>query len=272
MGQLARISGDIVFYTQITMEAAEDDEFLRAMRSARIMGALVGVESITAEGLKNTYKSFNRNGRRPGCAAAAVPSVRHSCAGIVYFRVAQRLSRHFCRHGRACRPRRLNVCAIPAAHTFPGHSRFRKMGKADNGRQPMPAEDISARKALADSDTQQAETVRAAPEHVRRGDTPSHPAGMGLFLQHAENLASVAMRAEDSCPPGFSVHLEAISSDVCQYRHRRQQVQSHARGEVGPDHRKALSCAFCRTADPGPPGARGRMTRGVTASLPLLSL
>ncbi len=62
MRQLARISSDMVFYTQITMEAAEDDEFLLAMRSARIMGALVGVESITAEGLKSTYKSFNATG------------------------------------------------------------------------------------------------------------------------------------------------------------------------------------------------------------------
>ena len=62
MRQLARVSSDMVFYTQITMEAAEDDEFLLAMRSARIMGALVGVESITAEGLKSTYKSFNATG------------------------------------------------------------------------------------------------------------------------------------------------------------------------------------------------------------------
>jgi radical SAM superfamily enzyme YgiQ (UPF0313 family) len=62
MERLARISGDIIFFTQITMEAAEDDEFLRAMRSARIKGALVGIESITDEGLKSTYKSFNATG------------------------------------------------------------------------------------------------------------------------------------------------------------------------------------------------------------------
>ena len=62
MEQLARIPGDIVFYTQITMEAAEDDEFLRAMKSAHIRGALVGVESITAAGLKSMYKGFNLSG------------------------------------------------------------------------------------------------------------------------------------------------------------------------------------------------------------------
>jgi radical SAM superfamily enzyme YgiQ (UPF0313 family) len=62
MDRLARIPGDLVFFTQITMEAAEDEEFLRAMKSAHIKGALVGVESITAAGLKDMYKGFNLSG------------------------------------------------------------------------------------------------------------------------------------------------------------------------------------------------------------------
>ena len=44
MAQLAQLPDDIVFFTQITMEAAEDPEFLDAMRRAHIRGALVGVE------------------------------------------------------------------------------------------------------------------------------------------------------------------------------------------------------------------------------------
>jgi radical SAM superfamily enzyme YgiQ (UPF0313 family) len=59
MAQLARLPDDLVFYTQITMEAAEDPAFLDAMRKARIRGALVGVESVTNEGLKDVYKGFN---------------------------------------------------------------------------------------------------------------------------------------------------------------------------------------------------------------------
>jgi radical SAM superfamily enzyme YgiQ (UPF0313 family) len=62
MKQLSQIPGDIIFFTQITMEAAEDEEFLRAMESAHIRGALVGVESITAAGLKDMYKGFNLSG------------------------------------------------------------------------------------------------------------------------------------------------------------------------------------------------------------------
>jgi len=62
MARLAKLPSDMNFFTQITMEAAEDPEFLRAMHKARIKGALVGVESVTAEGLKDVYKGFNLHG------------------------------------------------------------------------------------------------------------------------------------------------------------------------------------------------------------------
>jgi radical SAM superfamily enzyme YgiQ (UPF0313 family) len=64
MERLARLPDDLVFYTQITMEAAEDPEFLRAMNKAKIRGALVGVESVTPEGLKAIFKDFNCAGDR----------------------------------------------------------------------------------------------------------------------------------------------------------------------------------------------------------------
>ena len=63
MERLSRLPKDTVFYTQITMEAAEDDEFLDAMKSAHILGALVGVEAVTPDGLKDVYKDFNLSGQ-----------------------------------------------------------------------------------------------------------------------------------------------------------------------------------------------------------------
>lgn len=62
MSRLAKLPDDMVFFTQITMEAAEDVEFLDAMKAARIKGALVGVESVTPQGLKDVYKDFNLAG------------------------------------------------------------------------------------------------------------------------------------------------------------------------------------------------------------------
>jgi radical SAM superfamily enzyme YgiQ (UPF0313 family) len=62
MERLAQLPKDMVFFTQITMESAEDPQFLDAMRKANIRGALVGVEAVTAEGLKAVYKDFNLSG------------------------------------------------------------------------------------------------------------------------------------------------------------------------------------------------------------------
>ena len=62
MNRLAELPEDLVFFTQITMEAAEDPAFLDAMHRAKIRGALVGVESVTVEGLKDVYKGFNLAG------------------------------------------------------------------------------------------------------------------------------------------------------------------------------------------------------------------
>jgi radical SAM superfamily enzyme YgiQ (UPF0313 family) len=62
MAQLEQLPDDTVFFTQITMEAAEDPEFLDAMNRARIRGALVGVEAVTPAGLKDVYKGFNLSG------------------------------------------------------------------------------------------------------------------------------------------------------------------------------------------------------------------
>jgi radical SAM superfamily enzyme YgiQ (UPF0313 family) len=62
MTRLTQLPPDMIFFTQITMEAAEDTDFLDAMRAANIKGALVGVESVTPEGLKDVYKEFNASG------------------------------------------------------------------------------------------------------------------------------------------------------------------------------------------------------------------
>jgi radical SAM superfamily enzyme YgiQ (UPF0313 family) len=64
MARLAELPPDMVFFTQITMEAAEDPAFLNAMRKANIKGALVGVEAVTPEGLKDVYKGFNEVGEQ----------------------------------------------------------------------------------------------------------------------------------------------------------------------------------------------------------------
>ena len=64
MQALSELPDDMVFFTQITMEAAEDPDYLAAMRKANIKGALVGVEAVTPQGLKDVYKDFNYSGEQ----------------------------------------------------------------------------------------------------------------------------------------------------------------------------------------------------------------
>lgn len=56
------VRDDMFFCTQITMEVADDPEYLAAMKRARVVGALIGIETITAEGLAATQKDFNSTG------------------------------------------------------------------------------------------------------------------------------------------------------------------------------------------------------------------
>jgi radical SAM superfamily enzyme YgiQ (UPF0313 family) len=62
MEAMSKLPKDMVFFTQITMESAEDGTYLDAMRKANIKGALVGVEAVTPEGLKHVFKDFNLSG------------------------------------------------------------------------------------------------------------------------------------------------------------------------------------------------------------------
>jgi radical SAM superfamily enzyme YgiQ (UPF0313 family) len=62
MRRLKQLPRDMNFFTQMTIEAVEDPEFLDAMREARIRGALVGIEAVTAQGLKEVFKEFNPAG------------------------------------------------------------------------------------------------------------------------------------------------------------------------------------------------------------------
>ena len=103
MERLAELPRDMVFFTQITMEAAEDTAFLDAMRNANIKGALVGVEAVTPEGLKDVYKDFNVAGEELVDAAADVPHARRARARLVHLRPAERSRRRPSRRPRRWR-------------------------------------------------------------------------------------------------------------------------------------------------------------------------
>ena len=129
MKELAKLPRDMVFFTQITMEAGEDGDFLDAMRKANIKGALVGVEAVTPEGLKAVFKDFNFAARRIGRAVADLQAARSPCARLVHLRAAHGQARHLRRHRGDGAEGGRHLCAVRHDDAFSRHGRLRALGK-----------------------------------------------------------------------------------------------------------------------------------------------
>ena len=149
MARLEQLPDDMVFYTQITMEAAEDPEFLAAMQRARIRGALVGVESVTPEGLKAVHKNFNDAGEALVTRLQAFRPARRPRARVVHLRLADRHAGHVRRHGRSGAARQRVVCAVRDAHAVSRDGGFRDSGSVNP--QTRPDRRRAADAVLADS-------------------------------------------------------------------------------------------------------------------------
>ena len=74
MSRLAQLPSDSVFFTQITMEAAEDPQFLDAMKAANIKGALVGIEAVTPTTIVGTQAK--KRGPKPPTPSPRPPGRR----------------------------------------------------------------------------------------------------------------------------------------------------------------------------------------------------
>jgi hypothetical protein len=120
MAELAKLPQDMVFFTQITMESAEDTEYLDAMRRANIKGALVGVEAVTPEGLKAVYKDFNYSGDRLVDTVANVPKAWSPCAWIVHLWTSFRQAQHIRSDGRTGPQGGGDIRAVVMMTPFPG--------------------------------------------------------------------------------------------------------------------------------------------------------
>ena len=150
---------------------------------ARIRGALVGVESVTPEGLKAVYKDFNQRGRgagRRGCRRSSEHGV-HVLGSFIFglptdtpetfdatADLAQRAGGHFAQ--------------FVMLHAVPGHGRFREVGERPIGRS-ADVDGDAAHPLLADPAVAAAEGLLAAPDDVGRGDPARNAGGLGSLLR-----------------------------------------------------------------------------------------
>jgi radical SAM superfamily enzyme YgiQ (UPF0313 family) len=137
MARLADLPGDMNFFTQITMEAAEDLEFLAAMKKARIRGALVGVEAVTPEGLKEVYKDFNYAGEELVQRLQAFRDNGVHVLGSFIFGLASDRQITFEATQALARRAKLTFAQFVMLTPFPGTVDFDKWEKGFGGNPPM---------------------------------------------------------------------------------------------------------------------------------------
>ena len=180
MERLAQLPDDMVFFTQITMEAAEDPAFLDAMRRAHIRGALVGVESVTPEGLKDVYKDFNLSGDDARERLQHVRGARRPRARLVHLRPAERPRRDVRRDGGAGRAGRRDVRAVRDADAVPGHGRLRAVGTRRGAAGRVEVDGVPITRHWLIPQERRPKVYIAAPDDVAGRDPPAHAGASGI--------------------------------------------------------------------------------------------
>jgi hypothetical protein len=139
MERMAKLPDDMVFYTQITMEAGEDVEFLDAMSNARIRGALVGVESITEAGLESVFKTFNSSGDNLAKRLRTFKEHGVHVLGSFIFGLATDRADTFAATAAMAKEANLTFAQFVMMTPFPGTVDFDRWEKSMNGTTPHVA-------------------------------------------------------------------------------------------------------------------------------------
>ena len=179
MDGLAKLPEDMVFYTQITMEAAEDPEFLAAMTRARIRGALIGVEAVTPEGLKDVYKDFNMSGER---LVDRLRAFRHHgihVLGSFIFGLPSDRPQTFDLTAELAERSGVTFAQFVMLTPFPGTVDFAAWEKTMES-DPTRIDGHSTHAPLADPERQAAQGVRAASRDVARRNPHADAGACGI--------------------------------------------------------------------------------------------
>jgi len=137
MEKLAKLPGDLIFFTQITMEASEDPKFLDAMRRAHIKGALVGVESVTKEGLKAVFKDFNSSGQELAVQLATFKQHGVHVLGSFIFGLPTDREDTFAATAALAKQADLTFAQFVMMTPFPGTVDFDRWEKSLSGNVPL---------------------------------------------------------------------------------------------------------------------------------------
>ena len=218
------------------------------MKAARIRGALVGVEAVTPEGLKDVYKDFNTRARRWSTRLRAFKDAGVHVLGSFIFGLPCDRPQTFEATSAIATARGVTFAQFVMLTPFPGTVDFaawEKTMESDTHADRRGAADAT----LADSAGAAAEGLHPAPGDGSGRDSPPHAGGVGRFLQPAEDLGAIELRRVAEVADGVRAHFEAVSADVCEHRDCDRQRAREPFGALGADDRDAVQAAVFGAAD-----------------------
>ena len=238
------------FFTQITMEAAEDPEFLNAMRKARIKGALVGVESVTAEGLKDVYKGFNLYGEALVQRLQQFKAHGIHVLGSFIFGLPSDRAETFNATAALALKADVTFAQFVMLTPFPGTVDFAKWELGESKKKDAEAVDgIPITRHWLIPQARRPKVYTPHPTLVGRRNPRAYAGCVGPVLQPPTRLAPIAGGEVAEKPHRLRAVLEAVPPDVCEHRHRHRQRAPRQVRAHGQASRQAVPQAVHRETD-----------------------
>ena len=241
MLRLEQLPDDMVFYTQITMEAAEDPAFLAAMRRAHIRGALVGVESVTPEGLKAVFKDFNTTGDGLVKRLQAFRQADVHVLGSFIFGLPTDTPQTFAATADLAQRAGVSFAQFVMLQPLPGTITFANWER--EATEVSTIDGVPLTRYWLIPPERRPRVVLAAPADDGRRTALAHAGRLGSLLRITSRLAALTFLEEPARQARLRPHLQAVSPDVCQYGHFHRQRAYPALGVVG-----AVAGSVCASA------------------------
>ena len=220
------------------------------MRKANIKGALVGVEAVTPEGLKDVYKGFNEVGE------ALVERLRKfrehgvHVLGSFIFGLPSDRSATFDATADVAERAGVTFAQFVMLTPYPGTVDFERLGE-ERRRGRRTGGRHSDHAPLAHPAGATPEGLCAASGDDAGRNPPAHPGGVGSVLQLAAHLGPLQLHAERQSRAGVRPDFEALPSDVREHRDCDRQRASQPGEPVGPPDRATVPPPLYGAPAPG---------------------
>ena len=187
------------------------------MRKARIQGALVGVESVTEEGLKDVYKGFNLAG--DALAERLQTFKEHGIYVLASFIFGLPSDRPETFDATSALAERAGVtfAQFVTLTPFPGTIDFERWEKEKSGAYEA-VDGVPASRYWLIPRSKRPPLYTAAPGDVPRRDPDPDAADLGPVLHAAPHLDARAHAEQPARPAGVRPDFEALPPDVREHR------------------------------------------------------